>query len=133
MARPVAAGGAAHGDAGYFHRPTVLVDLPPTARAMREESFGPVVAVTPVDKQDEIVAAANGSPHGLAAAVWTRDISRAHRVAEALQAGTVCVNTHHIYDAAMPFGGFEQSGWGREMGHAVLDIYTETETVWVEL
>ena len=100
----------------------------------REEIFGPVVAVIAVRRRDEdVVAAANDTRYGLAAAVWTRDVRKRPSVAEALQAGTVWVNTYHIYDAAMPFGGFKESGWGREMGHQVLDHYTETKTVCLEL
>jgi phenylacetaldehyde dehydrogenase len=129
----VAVGGSRLGDEGYFVQPTVLVDLPPTAKAVREEIFGPVLAAIPFKDPTEVLAAANDTQYGLAAAVWTQDVSRAHRVAAALRAGTVWVNCYHIYDAAMPFGGFKQSGWGREMGHEVMNYYTETKTVCVGL
>lgn len=118
---------------GYFVRPTVLLDVPPSARAVREEIFGPVLTVTIFDDEAEVVRRANDTTYGLAAALWTRNVSRAHRVAGALAAGTVWVNTYHVYDAALPFGGFKQSGWGREMGHDVFNAYTETKTVIVEI
>ena len=118
---------------GFFMSPAVITDLPPDSKVVQEEIFGPVVVIIPFDSEEEVVWEANNTPYGLAAAVWTRDISRAHRVADALEAGTVWVNTYHIYDAALPFGGFKQSGWGREMGHQVFNSYTENKTVCVEL
>jgi phenylacetaldehyde dehydrogenase len=124
-----AVGGARIGDRGYFVQPTVLTDTTPEMKVEREEIFGPVVCAIPFDSPDDIIAPANDTNYGLAAGVFTRDISKAHRTAKRLRAGTVWINTYHVFDAAMPFGGYKESGWGREMGHAVLDNYLETKSV----
>ncbi len=118
---------------GYFVEPTILVNTQPEMSVIQEEIFGPVVAAVPFDDPEQIVAEANDSIYGLAAAVWTRDISRGHKIAKRLRAGNVWVNCYNIFDAALPFGGYKQSGWGREMGHAALDLYTETKAVTVQL
>jgi acyl-CoA reductase-like NAD-dependent aldehyde dehydrogenase len=118
---------------GYFLQPTVFADVSPQMTIAREEIFGPVLAVMEFEDVDEAVARANESSFGLAAAVWTRDVSRAHDVASRLQAGTVWVNTYNVYDAAAPFGGYKQSGFGRELGAHALEHYTQVKTVWVDL
>jgi len=126
-------GGKKREGAGYFVEPTVMVKTKPDMKVVREEIFGPVVCAMPFNDIDKIVAEANQSEYGLAAAVWTRDISKAHQVANKLRAGTVWINCYNVFDAALPFGGYKQSGWGREMGHEVLEMYTEVKTVCVAL
>jgi phenylacetaldehyde dehydrogenase len=106
-----------------------VVNAAPDHRIMREEVSGPVVAAVPFKSVEEVVAAANHTTYGLAAGVWTRDLQQAHQVAHALKAGTVWVNTYHVYDNALPFGGYKQSGWGRELGKDALEHYTETKSV----
>jgi len=119
---------------GYFVEPTVLVNTKPGMKVVDEEIFGPVVTAMPFKQfDDEIVRQANNTIYGLAAGIWTRDVSKAHALAAKLQAGTVWVNCYNIFDASLPFGGYKQSGWGREMGEAVLDNYTESKVVTVRI
>jgi phenylacetaldehyde dehydrogenase len=126
-------GGRRIGEKGYFVEPTVLVNTNETMKIVQEEIFGPVVAALPFDDPEELVARANDSHYGLAAAVWTTDVSKAHRTAAMLKAGTVWINCYNIFDAALPFGGYKQSGWGREMGRDVLELYTQTKAVCARL
>jgi phenylacetaldehyde dehydrogenase len=123
------AGGVRLGDRGYFVKPTVLVDTNENMKVVQEEIFGPVVTAIPFSDTDELIPRANNSSYGLAAGIWTSDIKKAHNIAAKLRAGTVWINCYNIFDAALPFGGYKQSGWGREMGHEVLEQYTEVKAV----
>ena len=118
---------------GRFVRPTVITGVTNDTIIVREEVFGPVLAVMPFDDEDEVVALANDSDFGLAAGVWTLDVRRAHRMARALDAGTVWINTYRNVSYVAPFGGFKQSGYGKDNGREALDGYLKTKTVWVEL
>lgn len=122
-------GGQRNGDKGYFVNPTVLVETNEKMKVVQEEIFGPVVAAIPFSDPEEVMVKANDSTYGLAAGIWTKDVSKAHRMAAQLRAGTVWINCYNVFDAAMPFGGYKQSGWGREMGHDALEMYTETKAV----
>jgi aldehyde dehydrogenase (NAD+)/phenylacetaldehyde dehydrogenase len=118
---------------GYFLPPTIFTHENDELKLVQEEIFGPVVAVTPFEDWDELVSRANNTRYGLAAGVWTQDISKAHRFAQTVKAGTVWINNYGFIDAAAPFGGYKESGFGREMGKEALDLYTQTKAVWVNL
>jgi phenylacetaldehyde dehydrogenase len=122
-------GGGRASDRGYFVQPTILTNTSNDMKVVREEIFGPVVCAIPFDSPEEIFPVANDTPYGLAAGVFTPDISKAHRTAKRLRAGTVWINTYHVFDAAMPFAGYKESGWGHEMGSQVLNNYLETKSV----
>jgi phenylacetaldehyde dehydrogenase len=129
----IVTGGLRQGDQGYFFQPTVIADTRPDMRVVREEIFGPVVVAAPFQSLDDIAVAANDSPYGLGAGIWTRDTSKAHALARKIRAGTVWINCYNVFDAALPFGGYKQSGWGREMGHEALESYTEVKAVCAQL
>jgi phenylacetaldehyde dehydrogenase len=127
----IAVGGGRVGNLGYFVQPTVLENTTPDMKVIREEIFGPVVCTTPFDDDDldRIAKQANDTIYGLAASVWTRNGGTAHKLASRIRSGTVWINCHNVFDASLPFGGYKQSGWGREMGEEVISNYTETKAV----
>ncbi|HUL71416.1 MAG TPA: aldehyde dehydrogenase family protein [Gemmatimonadales bacterium] len=116
---------------GFFVEATVFDDVTPEMTIAQEEIFGPVLAVLPFETTEEAIRIANQSLYGLAAGLWTRDVAKAHRVAHAIRAGTVWINSYNVYDPVAPFGGYKQSGFGRDLGRHALENYTETKTVWV--
>jgi phenylacetaldehyde dehydrogenase len=131
----VVTGGGVHGNRGYFIQPTVLANTNRDMKVVREEIFGPMICVQPFEEDDldGIAKFDNDTEYGLSASIWTQDLTKAHTLARKIRAGTVWVNTHNWGDAALPFGGYKQSGWGREMGKEVMENYTETKAVGVRL
>jgi len=131
-AEPVLPGGRA-GDRGYFVKPTIFDSADISMRIAQEEIFGPVLTVLSFEDMDELVEKANSTIYGLAAAVWTRDIAKAHKLARRIQAGTVWINTYNMLSPESPFGGYKQSGYGRELGRYGIDLYTQVKSIWVSL
>jgi phenylacetaldehyde dehydrogenase len=118
---------------GYFLEPTIFAETNHSMRMVREEIFGPVLVVMEWEDVDDLVAMANDTCYGLSAGIWTQNLTMAHRIAAAIRAGTIWINCYNLTDPASPFGGYKQSGWGREMGRGALELYTETKSVWVNL
>jgi acyl-CoA reductase-like NAD-dependent aldehyde dehydrogenase len=124
---------AVDGSKGFFIEPTIFGDVKNEMTIAREEIFGPVLSVLNFDDFDEVIEQANNNPYGLAAAVWTRDLKKAHVVSRRLKAGTVWINTYGLMDASLPFGGYKSSGFGRELGAHAIEHYTEMKTVWLNI
>jgi phenylacetaldehyde dehydrogenase len=122
-------GGKRIGETGYFYEPSIFINCDSQMKIVQEEIFGPVLTIMPFESFDEVVQKSNNTTYGLAAGIWTNDIKKAHALASYLQAGTVWINSYNVFDPACPFGGFKQSGWGRECGPEGLDLYMETKTV----
>ena len=120
-------------DKGWFVKPTVFTGVRNDMKIAREEIFGPVVTVIPFKDENDAVLQGNDTLYGLAAGVWTRDVKKAHRVARAIRAGTVWVNCYNVFDPVSPFGGYKQSGYGRELGRTSIDLYTQVKSVWMAM
>jgi betaine-aldehyde dehydrogenase len=118
---------------GFFFQPTIFSDVNNQMRVAQEEIFGPVVSVITFENEEDLIKQANETVYGLSAGIWTRDIVRAHRFAREVHAGVVWINTYNVFNAASPFGGYKQSGYGREMGKHAIDLYTQIKSVWVDL
>ena len=118
---------------GYFFQPTILSDVKNQMRVAQEEIFGPVVSIISFKDEEDLIKQANATVYGLSAGIWTRDITRAHRFAKEIKAGVIWINTYNMFNAASPFGGYKQSGYGREMGKHALEMYTNVKSVWVDL
>lgn len=129
----VAVGGARAGDKGYFVQPTLFTEVNPNMSIVREEIFGPVATIERFSDINDVVRRANDTDYGLGAGIWTTDARKTHHVAKAIRAGTVFVNCYNVFDAAMPFGGYKQSGWGRNRGRQAFEAFTETKAVYVKL
>jgi acyl-CoA reductase-like NAD-dependent aldehyde dehydrogenase len=118
---------------GFFVKPTIFTEVKPQMKIAQEEIFGPVLASIRFEDADEAIQIANNTVYGLVSAVWTRDISLAHRVSNEIKAGSVWINTYNGFDSASPFGGYKQSGYGRDLGAHALEQYTSVKSVWVAL